>query len=223
MQDDILSQSHLMAFGMYYTPFKYIVTTGVGNHYPTYAISETASGNVFGEPVSSISEEEMNKKMGIANARYMVTLEPLLKQGISGMRYFKRIADISGFDIFEFSGPGLGWIDLKDKDQRNNYKIIRFNEENVRINVMNYTERNLLTLKVAYHPYWEAYVNGKKTTIRQNPDGFIELPLSKTGEFDVYFRYDSKKYLPIGVSMISFILAVFLIFQKKTLRLKNDG
>ncbi len=207
----ILNKSHVLALGMYFTPFKQIVHCGIGNYMPTYKISDTASGKLFGQKIDTLSGKEIKSKMAVYNAKYIVALEPALKNKISKIEGFRKIKDISNFSIYEYATLKGGWIDFSKNISAQSYKIKDFSEEQVNIIVNNFSDNNRMTLKVSYHPYWHTRINNLKVPLEKTPDGQMSIVLPEAGEYHVEFYYDSKKIVPIAVSIISFIVCIIAL------------
>lgn len=215
--EPVLLRSHVTALGMYYTPCLHVVTCGTTEQFPTYKELDTSNGKFFGIPVEAISKGDIIEKMEVFNAKYIVALEPKLKNKLASISDFKIIKRIDGFDIFEYTSLLPGWAYFSGGNDSGTSNCETFDDYHIKIAGYNKLKNNEIIVKVGYHPYWSASLNGKVASVVSGPFGLMSIKLAETGRFTLDLRYNSKKAIPIAVSIVSLLvfLSIFAVNPSK--------
>jgi hypothetical protein len=211
MDDKVLRQSHVTALAMYYTPFMSITTCGVGAHYPTYDMTETSRGMLFGKPLNSITDAEVAGSMETFNAGYIVTVEPGMEERISRIPGFRRIKRLGSLSVFERSGQKPGWLSF-GKGMAGRYETLLFKDSRLKFKIENPVYDNPVTVKMAYHPFWELRINALASPLGKTPQGLMKVTLPGPGTFVVELNYRSRKTVPALISLLTMASALLCCF-----------
>lgn len=201
-------------FGSFFA-YKYkIYTMGLWATVPEPTEKYTVIGDkkIFGKNISEISNEEIIEKSEAYNIKYIIAIEPNLKEKIKSINEFKIIKEIEPYTIFEFTNYEPSWLSSTKEIQ----KEIKFvNNQKILIKVINEYQENILNIKIAYHPYWKAYKNNQEIQIFPSKDLTMDIPLEKE-EQEIILKYDSFKRKNVMISILTIIICILsLIIIKK--------
>jgi len=171
---------------------------------PIFPISEsltTADNKLFNIPVSEITQETIIKKMNLYNARYIVTISPELDKKLKD---FNRIKSFGNFTIFLFENSSSDWVSTAAEyniKQWRPYPIIEINNE----------EDDYIIVKIAYHPFWRAYIEGNEVPVIEDENNLIKIKLKKGSQI-IVLKYESNKTIYILLSLFGLVSALYAFY-----------
>lgn len=179
--------------------------------FPLEGKFDTESSKIFGIKAGSINEEELINNLKAYNVRHIVAVEPELKSRLSSSKNFKVVYKSQNYVVFEFLDYSPEWLSY---DKKIEYNIVRFDAQDIDIKLKNNLENNKVALKVAYHPYWKAFIDNKEINLSPDEYGLIGFVLPN-GEYNLKFVYNPVKLPHILVSVFAFaLLFIVLIYNK---------
>lgn len=171
---------------------------------------DTENSKIFGIESGSISEEELVNNLKAYNIKHVVAVEQKLKNRLSSSKNFKVVYRSQDYIVFEFLNYSPEWLSY---DKKIEYDIKEFDAQNIDVKIKNNLEDNKAALKVAYHPYWKAFVDDRELVLAPNEYDLISFVLPK-GDYELNFVYDSVKLPHVIVSVFA-LLIVILLFTFK--------
>ena len=171
---------------------------------PLFPISEsinTHSNLLFNKPIYKITSKEIIEKMELYNAKYLISISPELSNKLNSPE-FKKIKSFNNFKIFSIDN------DLNFVETPATYKIkqwpispiIEFNSE----------KPTSAIIKMAYHPFWKAYINDKEIEVL-NENNLIKINLDE-GQQILELKYESNNLPYIVISLLTIIYAIYAIY-----------
>ena len=165
---------------------------------PAFHIAELDSSHmqIFGLGILRINDEQLAANMSYYNAKYAVSAETTLKDKLTNSKLFNKEAEFGEFTVFALKDYDQTWVMVNDKDA--NVKIVKFEYENIEFELPINGSITEIIVKMAYHPFWKAYVNSEPVEIRRLATGFkvfktnglISIRTDKTGYLNVKLLYE---------------------------------
>ncbi|MBI4010657.1 MAG: glycosyltransferase family 39 protein [Candidatus Aenigmarchaeota archaeon] len=187
--DQDLRNSHLFALSTYNTKIESLGTWQGG--WPTISKKiYTGSGQLFESTVSKIEISEIVGTLKIFNAKYIVTSEQNLKDKLINSNLFDRKMTYGEFSIFSLIDYSPTWIRINGQDAK--AEIIDNHVENrkFKFNVAN--NNSLITVKIAYHPYWKVLINNNEVKTKKSSFGLIQFLSDESGDKILELSYRDK-------------------------------
>ncbi len=208
--DHPLNKSHVMTLSAMKTGVPQFINTSASedvNFFLRYFLM--LNHFIFGRPIDEISDTKLYNLMRIFNAHYIVSCEEELKSKLEGSSLF----------ILKFSSPPFTIFEIKDKEKISwtefsyneiEYNILKWTDSNIVLKINNSFTDNQMLLKVLWHPYWKAYIDGNEISIGRNQFGMIMVDLPDKKDMTFELRYSSFNPVTVTVNLLSFL--VFFIY-----------
>mgnify|MGYP001574392159 CR=1 FL=1 len=212
--DAILAESDIYSLAPFYTKVPQIGGFTGATPYPIEKISRTDNQALFGKRLSSLNDREIANRMRLFNGGFIVSCEKTLEGILINSDIFSLEKKFGRFSVFRLREFVPGWALFKEKNTA--FRWVVFKDESLKLNIQNNQPDNWIGIKVAFHPYWKAYINGKVAPIRPDEHYMMKIQLPETGNLELELFYSSKKMMPLLVSVSSLLLVlIVLIFPKQ--------
>ncbi|MFC1667376.1 6-pyruvoyl-tetrahydropterin synthase-related protein [Candidatus Omnitrophota bacterium] len=214
VDDAVLGMSDLVALAHFYSKVPQIGGFSGATPYPTEKINRTDKKTLFGDSIFNLDDKGIAVWMKRVNAEYMVSCEENLERKLLHSENFYHERGFGRFNVFRLKNFTPAWVDFKDRGT--NFRLVRFENRLLEMDIQNKNSSNLAKVKVSFHPYWKAYLNGKPVFLESDELGLMKIPLRETGDLKLKLYYDSKKIAPLFISLASLMAAlVILILPNK--------
>ena len=213
VNDPIFERSDVFALSGVFTKVPQIGVSRSASPFPQEKYMRNDRGRIFGKPLDSTDPSYVREMMSHFNAGHIVTVEHDLGNMLGKSDLFSKEADFGIFSIFKLKEFTSEWISFKDDAD---YKIEKFENQRLIFNVWNEDTDNKAFIKVAYHPFWRAELNGKPANIilwDKKRFGLMTICLPRKGVYKIDLSFDSRN--PFGpLSLLSFITCILAIILK---------
>jgi len=165
---------------------------------PIFQISESLDATrsrLFN--TKNIPEEKLIENMELYNAKYLVLTENL------ELKNFTKLTS-NKFIIYELENFNSDWVETNA-----NYEIKQLKPPTIEIEAENETK---ILIKMAYHPFWKAYINAKEVEINNN-NYLMEINLEK-GIYILELKYNPIKRLYILLSLMGLLSALYAGYSR---------
>ncbi|MFZ5862709.1 MAG: hypothetical protein ACOYXR_07715 [Nitrospirota bacterium] len=138
-------------------------------------------------PFGSI--DQVDELMKGLNCSYLVVWHPMITQKLLNGGQFTRVYESRRrlFSVLQVNDADLQWLAL-EQGTRVPAKLVSFDNERLVFEIHNNVPRNRLRLKISYHPWWSARVNGQATMLTER-DRMMELDELPEGDLVVEFFF----------------------------------
>jgi len=194
-QNSVLDTSSIFAMSSYFTNIPSIGIWSGGTPYPSEGLRSTENQRLLGKGVQNITDKELTEGMNLVNARYIVAVEPNLKNRLGDSLFVKRF-NTTHLSIFELKDYKPEWIETDGF-----YKLNKFKDNEIEFYIENAT---YALVKMQYHPYWKAYLNDKEIKVDKNKDSLIILNVDEING-NLKLSYSSRNLLGIILTILGFI------------------
>src|SRR3989344_1011487 len=196
------------AMSVHYTNVNYIGGWTGGTPNPTeFTLTSTKGSRFLGKTIETISDKEVVERLKILNTKYVVTIEPKLKNKLKSSKNFEKEYSVGRFDVYSLKDYAPEWFELKYKTE---YTINAFESQKIDIDIKNTQKDNKVLIKVANNPYWHAYIGNEEVEIKDNGLGLMELDLQKTGNLNLILIYDPVKKAYLLLTLVGIMLLIVL-------------
>ena len=186
---------------------------------PVQSMTTTEEGRMFGKFVRDISSEEIFEKSKAYNIKYLVVVESNLKNKLAGSDFFESVKKFEHFEIFAVKNFVS---EVVESNRELQYQITKFDDHEIVMQILNVYENNEVSIKVSYHPYWHAFVNGKELLgLRANSFGIMKIALP-AGNYELRLAYVPTKLvwqtivMTIVISVLALLILPLNARRKKT-------
>jgi hypothetical protein len=200
MDDPIFKRSDVFALSGVFTKIPQIGVSRPASSFPQEKYMRNDHGNIFGRDVDKADAAFVRDMMDDFNAGYIVSVEPDLASKLDESGLFHREEAFGSFSIFRLKDFTNGWINFK-KDA--DYKTTTFENQRVTFDIWNKSVNNQAFIKVAYHPFWKARLNGRVVEIKQDKYSLMGIPLPEKGIYELILEFDSFNPFWVAVSLIA--------------------
>lgn len=195
------------AMSVHYTNVNFIGGWTGGTPNPTeFTLTSTKGNRLLGKTIETISDEEMIAKLKMLNAKYVVAIEPKLKDKLGSSKNFEKEYSIGRFEVYSLKNYTPEWFDFKYKTR---YTINTLESQKIDVTIENIQEGNKILIKIANNPYWYAYIDNKEIEIKDNGLGLMEVDLQKTGNLHLKLVYNPIRRVYLSLTLIGLFLLVF--------------
>ena len=196
------------AMSVHYTDVNYIGGWTGGTPNPTeFTLTSTKGNRFLGKTIETISDKEVVERLKILNTKYVVTIEPKLKNKLKSSKNFEKEYSVGRFDVYSLKDYAPEWFEFKYKTE---YTINAFESQKIDIDIKNTQKDNKVLIKVANNPYWHAYIGNEEVEIKDNGLGLMELDLQKTGNLNLILIYDPVKKAYLLLTLVGIMLLIVL-------------
>ena len=215
--DSEYNSNSIHAMSVHYTNVNFIGGWTGGTPNPTeFTLTSTKGNRLLGKTIETISDEETVTRLKMLNAKYVVAIEPKLKNKLESSNNFKKEYSIGRFDVYSLKDYNSEWVDFKYETE---YAINIFESQNIDITIKATKKDNKILVKVAKNPYWHAYLNNKEVEIKDNGFGLMEIELQEAGNLKLIYDPVKKSYILvtfIGIILLV-VLSVYAIIRRNKL------
>ncbi len=185
-EDVNLRNSHMFALSTHNTKIESVGTWQGG--FPTISKKiYSGGGQLLESTVQNIETSEIVEALKTYNAMYFVTSEKHLDDKLASSESFRKNVTYGSFSIFSLENYSPTWIRINGQDA--NSKVIKTEIEHKKFSFHITDKNSLITVKITYHPYWKAYLNGRKVETGRNDFGMIELASDENGDIMLELIY----------------------------------
>ncbi len=203
----ITSDSSIPALAPRYTHYHHFIGSWYTTVSPLDAKVSTDGGMIFGKKIKDISEQELAENFKRFNIKYILAVEPSLQEKLTSLNY-PVLKQTKHLKLFEVTGYDPSWFFFEGTA-----KLVSFESQKVKFSTESGKESQLI-FKMAYHPYWKAYVDGKEKSVASE-EGLISLNIPK-GIHQVELSFEPKKNAQILMSIIAWIFVIiFIVYSYK--------
>lgn len=196
--------------GMYFWDVSRInlITSGWGYRSHTDVVFAELDGLISQNVVEEIFSPELETKLEKFNIRYIIIPKSNIKEENQTTKWFIK-KDFGEYMLYEYKNHVNSLVIPKNIPNQvemkfNHYDIYLENEKN-----------QTIILSIAYHKYWNALVDGKKSHLKKSPEGLMEIEMQK-GEHHIELTYDSSKNLLAIINLFILLSVVIYLIRKKT-------
>ncbi len=208
MDDNIMNRSDVFALSGVFTEVPQIGVGRSASPFPQEKYLRMDHGIVFGKPILEADASYISEMMNRFNCKYIVSVEPLLKNKLDNSGLFAGEKEYGSFSIFRLNDFKGGWIDF-EKDA--SYNTIEFEDQRLKFQIWNNSSDNKAVIKVAYHPLWRGYLNNNPAAIGQDTYSLMTISLPAAGECSLELVFNAFNPIWVSVSLISFIISLAVI------------
>ena len=209
--DAILSRSDVFALSGVFTKIPQIGVSRSASPFPQEEYMRNDRGKIFGEPVNETDASYVKTMMGVFNAGHVVTVEPDLEKMLDRSELFSKKASFGIFNIFKLNGFQKNWIDFtEDAD----YETVKLDNQHVTFLIRNESNNNTATVKIAYHPFWRAYISGKRADVEQNKHSLMQVFLPEKGFYRIDLIFNSFNPFFVILSLFSIMFAIIAVVKR---------
>ena len=187
----------------------------IGSFYATVFPLEnkfnTEDNKIFGIKINEIKDEELIKNLQTYNIKHLIAIDPNLKKRLESSKNFKLIYESKNYKIYELLNYNPEYITSENNIE---YEIIKFEDQEINLNIKNEYENNKITIKTAEHPYWKAYINDKDIDITKDENELMQIKIPK-GEYLLNIEYKPVKLINILISVITILFVITIVNYKK--------
>ena len=106
------------AMSVHYTNVNYIGGWTGGTPNPTeFTLTSTKGSRFLGKTIETISDKEVVERLKILNTKYVVTIEPKLKNKLKSSKNFEKEYSVGRFDVYSLKDYAPEWFELKYKKE----------------------------------------------------------------------------------------------------------
>ena len=208
INDPILRRSDVFALSGVFTDIPQIGVSRPASPFPQEKYMRNDHGHIFGEKLDGKNADFIESRMRDFNAGYIVSVEPKLKTKLDKSGLFSRETGFSAFSVFRLKDFKSKWIDFKGSAD---YKNLKLDNQSVKINIENKSANNETFIKIAYHPFWRARLNGEPIKIHQGKYSLMKIYLPKEGFYKLNLSFNSFNPFWVAVSLVSLAVGTGLI------------
>lgn len=212
-KDPKVASSHLNSMMFYYTGVYSVGGWYPSSSYPTDQLSFTSSGNAFGKRIEETDDRFIAEKMKLVNAKYIVTLEDKLDSKISKSKLFKKEYNTTNYNLYSLKEYKPEWFSYNGTFE---YNITKFKNQEFAFDYKTDADKEVM-LKISYHPYWHAYLDGKEVKINRSKEDLMIFDLEK-GEHEIILTYKPVKISYIILSLATLGFCIYILAFRRTLR-----
>ena len=158
----------------------------------------------------SISPEEIFEKSNAYNIKYIVAVEPKLKNKLTRSDLFESVKKYEHFEIFAVKNFVAEFVESNKELQ---YQVMKFDDHEIIMRLSNAYENNEASIKVSYHPYWQVFVDGKELLgLHANSFGLMKIALP-AGNYELRLAYTPTKLIwqTIVTTIVAAVVALFIL------------
>jgi len=204
----ISSQSTILALTPLYTNSS-ILSTWVSSYYPIEKYLSSDNLRVFSIPRNNITSLEIKEKMLHFNSKYLLTIEPEMKNLLNKDPDFRLEKEFKTYSVYSIRNFKNSFVEGDNID----FNIIKKSEQELKISIINKNKNEVkLIIKIAYHPYWNGFIENKKIKLEKSNTELIQLNVPE-GNNIITLEYDSKNKVGIIISIFFLITLLFLIIR----------
>lgn len=214
IDDPILNRSDIFALTSSFTDVPQLGVFLTATGFPQERYVRNDHGSIFDKPIAKIDAGYIGDMMNYFNADHIITVGPALEKRLEGSGAFLKEREFGPFSILRLTSFDGGWIKFTKDAKCENFRI---DDQHAVFDIENNGENNTAYVKISYHPFWKAYLNGYDVTIGQDKYGLMAIPLHKTGDLRLELFFKAVHYPSMIVSIIGLILAISIItlFRKR--------
>ena len=211
VEDPILNRSDVFALSGVFTKIPQIGASRSASPFPQEEYMRNDRGDIFGKPSREADSFYVKTMMQHFNAGHIVTVEPGLKRMLGRSELFSKEATFGIFNIFKLKEFQNNWVDFTKKA---GYETLKFDSQHVTFLIRNDSGGNAMRTKVAYHPFWRAYLNSRQIEIRQDEHSLMQVSLPDKGFYRLDLVFNSFNPLLTAVSVLGVLAALAIIIRK---------
>lgn len=211
--DPILARSDVFALSGVFTKIPQIGAARSATPFPQEKYTRNDQGMIFGRPIKDAADTYIRDMMNYFNARYIVSVEPMLKDKLKNSPLFVKDAEYGEFSIFNLSDFDGGWVKFS-KDA--GYKTVKLEDESAIFDISNKSAGNEAYIKIAYHPLWHAALNGAPVTLGHDDRGLMKIYLPQKGDYRLSLLFKSVNHFWLSVSFVSLLTGLFIILRGRS-------
>jgi hypothetical protein len=211
--DAILRASDVFALSGVFTDVPQIGVSRSASPFPQEKYMRNDYGSIFSRKISAVDDAFIRDRMNYFNAKYIVSVEPDLKDKLESSPLFFREQEYGSFTVFRLDDFNGGWIKFKGDAE---YEIKTFENQKLEFLVRNKTPDNEAFLKVAYHPLWRARLNDAPIKIKGDRYGLMKISLPERGLYRLELAFTSFNRLWAMVSFLAFAGALLFCLRPGT-------
>src|SRR3989344_3539809 len=205
--EDGYDSDSINAMSIHFTNVNYIGGWTGGTPNPTeFYLTSTKGNRILGKTIETISDDEIVERLKMLNVKYIIAIEPKLKEKLESSNNFKKEKSIRRFDIYSLEDYDPEWVEFKYPTE---YEITNFESQNINIEINNKGSNEVL-IKVANNPYWKAYVNGNEVEIEDNGFGLMNIGLENAEKISLKLEYNPRKPVYIAITIFGILLLIFI-------------
>ncbi len=182
----ILRRSDVFALSGVFTKVPYIGVFLSDSGFPQEKYMRNDNGRIFGMEMDKVDASYIRGMMNYFNARYIVSVEPKLYKKLGSSRAFAQEEKFGELSIFRLIDFDSGWITFTKKAR---CEVLDLGGQSLKIRIDNESVDNMAEIKVAWHPFWQARLNGKPVAVTKGDYGMMRVALPKKGRYELGLSY----------------------------------
>lgn len=213
IDDPILLRSDVFNLSGIFTKVAQIGVSRPASPFPQEKYMRNDHNRIFGVSLDTVDDTFIGEMMGYFNSRYIVSVEPKLRQKLSNSKLFSKEENFGVFHIFKSRGIPDGWISFERSAA---YKTVKFENQDLEFDIWNKSPRNEVLIKVSYHPFWRAWLNEKPVKINRDKYSLMKVALPETGYFRLKMSFNSFNHLWVSISCLSLIIGAVIATRRRS-------
>ena len=214
VNDPILARSDVFALSGVFTGVQQIGVSRSASPFPQEAHMRNDHGAIFGRPINETDSFYIKTMMDAFNAGHIISVEPNLENMLGKSELFSKEARRGIFSIFRLKNFKSKWITF-EKDAA--YENFELENQRISFDIVNKDAGNEVFVKVAYHPFWQARLDGIPVKVEQDGKryGLMKVSLPEKGSYELELSFNSFSYPWVIISFVSFMICAGITVAKK--------
>lgn len=210
--------SKFMPFAIYYTNRPSLGTWSIGMPYPTQEYIVTTGAIIFNKKINEASAEYIALNLEKFNSKYIVANTNDLKNLLDNSYQFELRKQFGRFSVYSLNN----YIPAYFSANNAKIEVNKFENEEMDFTIINATT---VDVKVQYHPYWSAFVDGQKVKIEKNEFNLMRINLPNDGKHYVSMIFKQQVFTGLLLSNAGFFILMILtgLVIRKKLQRVNIG
>lgn len=204
---------------IYYTNRPSLGTWSIGMPYPTQENIVTTGKIIFNRKINEATAEYIAFNLEKFNSKYIVVNTNDLKNLLDNSYLFELRKQFGRFSVYCLNNYVPSYIYANDAK----IEVNKFENEEMDFTIINAT---IVDVKVQYHPYWSAFVDGQKVMIEKTELNLMRINLPDDGKHHIQMIFKQQVFAGLLLSTAGFFILIILIswvICKKSQIINNGG
>ncbi|MCL5271698.1 MAG: hypothetical protein M1457_14350 [bacterium] len=191
---------------------------------PLHAVTRSEGGWLAGFPLRNLKSSDLHAVLQSLNIGRIVSCSPEAHARLAADSRMTERARFGAFEIWDFSGAPGNWAAVGGGEPVS-FAIDPVNDARMSVRLDNKTPDNPLLIRVCWHPYWEASLNGRPLALRADPLGLIETRVASQGPARIELHYRARRpgFLTVSLTAWGLWLGIWLTVRRRSRRRSAGG
>ena len=188
---------------------------------PMFETTRTCDGFIMGARLGEVSPKVILARLRAWNYGLVVACEPLFDTFCAAQPRMQLLERFGDFSVYRFEDAPGNWAETSGGEPVS-FHFDPDNDARMSASLINHTADNRLTVRVGYHPYWRATINGQVATPRPEAYGRMTLKLDETGPLRIEWVYSALRPTTLALNLVAWG-AWLAAFGTIRIRARRDG